>query len=625
MAKLVSPKAELAVLRGMCSKNKALAGSLIAQTDETYFYHDESKELYKAIRKHVIKVGHPPSYQTVLEDLRISEEARDHFKLSRRSIRTVEDVDAAVTVLNRYRQTRGILEIADYINTKLKKSSIDADLMLSDITEALTSVKTKKSMEDTIVHFGRNNSSRELVKEIIYGDNTENVIPTGLRTFDERNGGFLRGSLVTIGGNSGAGKTLVANAICMNMSVLGYSVLYVPLEMSKREMTARMLARISGVDLLKILLNKLTDREKELVNRRYRKFIRTVRNAGGRYTVFRPKEDMTLEEIYSAAAAYQCDVKCVDYLTLLKGMDGDDQWRQLGNATRYSKIDAENSNSVNMVLAQVSDEGKIRYSGAVREHCVTGDTLIDTDKGLVRIDSLYADAKIASTKTLHGINVKSEGVYRPASHVHYNGVRPVYEVVLSNGMTIRSTSQHRYRFLNKNLKVSWERLENLRVGDTIAIDNTKGKFGNSPTTGNLEYKDILDIKNTLLGSYREGFIDDLVSYSHNRFVEIESITKVGEEKVYDLTVPETENYVANGIVVHNSSNGWTFTANQETKEQGILKISQIKSRNQDHFPFTLKVDYPTMDVRDLPPDEVIETSPGKKSSDRTPPNLAPDV
>jgi len=444
MAKLVSPRAELTVLRAMCSRNKSIAGSLIAQTDDTYFYHEESKELYKAIRRHVIKIGHPPSYQDVVEDLRISEEARDHFKLSKRTIRTADDVDAAVNTLNRYRQTRGALEIADYINTSLKKSRVDAEALLDDVTEALTSVKIRKSMEDTIVHFGRNNSSRELVKDIIYGDNTENVIPTGLRTFDERNGGFMRGSLVTIGGNSGAGKTLVANVIAMNMAILGYSVLYVPLEMSKREMTARMLARISGIDLLKIILNKLTDREKDLINRRYRKFIRRVKEAGGRYTVFRPKEDMSLEEIYSASATYQCDAKYVDYLTLLKGLDGDDQWRQLGNATRYAKIEAENSNSVNVVLAQVSDEGKIRYSGAVREH---------------------------------------------------------------------------------------------------------------------------------------------------------------------------------------SSNGWVFTADQESKEQGILKISQIKSRNQDHFPFTVKVNYPTMDVTDLPPDEVIETSSNskKKSSDKTPPNITPDV
>lgn len=441
MAKLVSPKAELAVLRGMCSKNKAIAGSLLAQTDETYFYHDESKELYKAIRKHVVKVGHPPSYQDILEDLRISEEARDHFRLSRRSIVSSEDIDTAVSTLNRYRQTRGLLEIADHINTTLKKSRIDTDDLLMNVTEAITSVKTRKSMEDTIVHFGRNNSSRELVKDLIYGDNTENVIPTGLKTFDERNGGLLRGALFTIGGNSGAGKTLVANAICMNMAMLGYSVLYVPLEMSKREMAARMLSRISGIDLLKIILNKLTEREQAYVTRAYRRFVRKMKRLGGRYTMFRPKEDMTLEEIYSASATYNCDVKCVDYLGLTAGMDGDDQWRALGNAARYGKIEAENSNSVNILLVQVSDEGKIRYSGKIKE---------------------------------------------------------------------------------------------------------------------------------------------------------------------------------------DSSNAWVFTATQETKEQGILKVNQIKSRNQDHFPFTVKVNYSTMDVGDLPPDEVIETSQ-KKSSSSTPPNLAPDV
>jgi hypothetical protein len=49
-------------------------------------------------------------------------------------------------------------------------------------------------------------------------------------------------------------------------------------------------------------------------------------------------------------------------------MDGDDMWRALGGAARYAKINAEIENRVNILLCQVSDDGKIRYARAISEH-----------------------------------------------------------------------------------------------------------------------------------------------------------------------------------------------------------------------------------------------------------------
>jgi hypothetical protein len=53
---------------------------------------------------------------------------------------------------------------------------------------------------------------------------------------------------------------------------------------------------------------------------------------------------------------------------LLKGMDGDDQWRALGAAARYAKIYTRADKSTATLLAQLSEEGKIRYSRTVQEH-----------------------------------------------------------------------------------------------------------------------------------------------------------------------------------------------------------------------------------------------------------------
>jgi ribonucleotide reductase alpha subunit len=112
----------------------------------------------------------------------------------------------------------------------------------------------------------------------------------------------------------------------------------------------------------------LTDEEKARIDKKFTKWLKKIKKKGGQYTLFKPQSDMTLEEIYAATGAYNYDVSIVDYVTLLADMDGDDQWRKIGAAGRFAKIDAENRKRVNILLAQLNDEGKIRYSRALTEH-----------------------------------------------------------------------------------------------------------------------------------------------------------------------------------------------------------------------------------------------------------------
>jgi hypothetical protein len=53
---------------------------------------------------------------------------------------------------------------------------------------------------------------------------------------------------------------------------------------------------------------------------------------------------------------------------LLKGVDGDDAWQKLGAVARYCKVYAESKNIIVVLLCQVSDDGKIRYAQAIKEH-----------------------------------------------------------------------------------------------------------------------------------------------------------------------------------------------------------------------------------------------------------------
>jgi DnaB-like helicase C terminal domain len=163
-------------------------------------------------------------------------------------------------------------------------------------------------------------------------------------------------------------NSILANQLNLNQASIGYKTALVPLEMSTPEMISRSASSISGSSSIDIFLKKLATGEKDQVWKRFTRFDRKVAKAGGRYTIFKPKEDLSIEELMAALHTFNSDVIYIDYITLLKGADGEDQWRKLGQISRFGKIYAENHNKVVVMLCQVSDDGRIRYSQAVKEH-----------------------------------------------------------------------------------------------------------------------------------------------------------------------------------------------------------------------------------------------------------------
>lgn len=368
-AKIVSPKAELTVLRGMTHKNKVIAGTLLATTDDSYFDAKESQEIYAAIKGHMTRSGESPPFRLVVEDPDISKNAREFFRDSQATITTIEEANKAVKVLNQYRKLRGLYKIALTIDRELQSDQrVEIDKLVDDLSAQLASVRTSKQVVDNFLHFGKNNNSLEFVEDLVYGEDTEQTIPTGIEPFDHAAGGVMRGSLVTLGGSSGGGKSLVAAHMAKHMAKCGFKVAIVPLEMSKIEMTSRIVAGEAGIDVTRILQKRLTDAEKDKVYRRYKKWAKKVKAAGGRLSVYKPKEDVSIDDVFAALSSFDVDVVIVDYISLLAGTDGDDSWRQLGAIARKAKINAEATGRVNVLLCQVDDEGKVRYSRAISEH-----------------------------------------------------------------------------------------------------------------------------------------------------------------------------------------------------------------------------------------------------------------
>ncbi|HVB74494.1 MAG TPA: LAGLIDADG family homing endonuclease [Ktedonobacteraceae bacterium] len=136
--------------------------------------------------------------------------------------------------------------------------------------------------------------------------------------------------------------------------------------------------------------------------------------------------------------------------------------------------------------------------------CVTGDTLIYTDTGLIPARELaergtpvtvaspdiavgelvpvrYAVAR-SSTQTTMAAPSRSVSL-RQASHVFPTGIKPVYQLQTKEGYTVRLTEDHKVLTLE-----GWKAASDLIVGDKIHLLHGEGGFG---TTGNSDLGQVL--------------------------------------------------------------------------------------------------------------------------------------
>ncbi|MCC6616784.1 MAG: DNA polymerase III subunit alpha [Anaerolineae bacterium] len=176
--------------------------------------------------------------------------------------------------------------------------------------------------------------------------------------------------------------------------------------------------------------------------------------------------------------------------------------------------------------------------------CISGDTeILDADNGqLVRVGDLASgDVRVKRTLTLDLDTMQL--VSGEISHVHENGIKPVYKLTTELGRQITATDNH--PFLTQD---GWRLLGALATGDLVAVvapdvavsQNVVGAWRRqAPTYLNALAEDLQPL--ATIHADNDIYWDKVVSIEY-----------VGEEMTYDLTVPGTHNFVANDIIVHNS-------------------------------------------------------------------------
>lgn len=264
-------------------------------------------------------------------------------------------------------------------------------------------------------------------------------------------------------------NSAMALQMLINMAERGYDTVLVPLEMTREETVARLLANLANVEVTKFLSGNLPENERLKTKQAIKDWVAKLRELKTRWSIYEPEADVTIEDVLFTLKPYGYKVILVDYISLLKGVDGEDSWRQLGIVARFAKIFAKVHKIVVILLAQATNDGLIRYSRAIQEHCLTGGALIETERGLVSIDSLdIGDKVLAGTE------------YKPVTDIKVTPNKPVFRLTSEWGFDIEATGNHRFKTKapGSDTPIVWKTLKDISEGDYVAI--YPGKFTRKP-------------------------------------------------------------------------------------------------------------------------------------------------
>jgi Fe-S cluster assembly scaffold protein SufB len=200
-------------------------------------------------------------------------------------------------------------------------------------------------------------------------------------------------------------------------------------------------------------------------------------------------------------------------------------------------------------------EAERKYLAGVgsQYECLSGDTRVYTARGLVPIreiqpgDTVFSFDEEANRIIPAKVRATAE-----------KGEREVFEVRVGNRM-IRATANHPFLALAHNKEegrirgrynCEWKYLSDLSVGDLVGV------VKDLPETG-TDYRLAQPVITTQVTGHSmaataTATLPRIAHVEFHGYVKIDSITPAGTEMVYDIEVEGPHNFVAEGLIVHNS-------------------------------------------------------------------------
>jgi|1048.fasta_scaffold00833_4 replicative DNA helicase len=532
----VQPQAlplEEAVLGALMLDREALPVVMDILRPES-FYLEAHQSIYRAIIK-LFERSHPVDLLTVTEELRKSAEldkiggAYYLVELTNR-VASAANIEYHARIVAQKHIQRELIRVSTSIIKDAYEDTTDVFDLLDDAEKGLFGI-TQNNLSRSYESMDMLSSKvLKQIEELSQKADGLTGVPTGFTDLDRLTSGWQPSDLIIVAARPGMGKTSMVLAMTLNAARdFNKPVALFSLEMASTQLVQRLISMEAEIEGSKMRNGKLEDWQ-------WQQLQKTVDKLSKVPIFIDDTPGINIFELRAKCRRLkmQHDIQLViiDYLQLMTGSSennrNSNREQEISGISRALKNMAKELSVPVIALSQLSRAVETR-GGSKRpqlsdlRECVTGDTLVTLATGKeVPIKDLVGQTpwvKSFDPRTNRFVNAKTDLIWSV-------GVKPVWKITLGNGQSIKATPEHRLF-----ASTGWKTVAELTTSDALAIC--------PKTTAN---------QLAFAGAGGEEELEE-PEKEWNRITQLEFI---GKEEVFDLTVPETASWIANGIISHNS-------------------------------------------------------------------------
>ncbi len=294
-------------------------------------------------------------------------------------------------------------------------------------------------------------------------------VPTGFAELDELTNGLHPGQMIVIAARPAVGKSTLALDFARAAAIKHQQATVIfSLEMSRSEITMRLISAEAGINLSKIRRGKLEDRDWE-------KLARLASDFDTAPLFIDDSPNMSLMEIRAKCRRLKqrnnLKMVIIDYLQLMSsGKRVESRQQEVSEFSRALKLLAKELEVPVIALSQLNrgpeqrTDKKPMVSDLRESGCLTADTrVVRADTGAeVSLGTLVASGE--RDVPVWALDASLRYVPRVMTHAFVTGARPVFRLRTASGREVRATDNH--PFLTYD---GWRALGELRAGERLAV------------------------------------------------------------------------------------------------------------------------------------------------------------
>ena len=342
MIELRNLDAEEAVLTFLLSidEKKDIKMSVLQVLTPEHFSYPSYKDIYNGIKEYMV-------FDPIILWDKIGGDKKRFPNVELPDIGTLQSIVTSMTVqsyteilIDKY-QKRKIYEFGEQLQRAMLEGADQYDAALK-AQSILTSMDTKAKLE----------TNQELLEKVL-NEKPGDVLSSGYKTIDKFIGGYARGMIITIAGDSGHLKTTLALDKAFRMAEMNPTIKVgiFSKEMLATDLVKKQISRICGIPTAKIFSQEY---DKEYVREQMMK-VEAWRN--NRIRIINPNSFSGVADIAKIQMTHQFDVWFLDFIQLLEfaktATNSSDYNIQIGQNMRNLQSLALATKSVGVILSQV--------------------------------------------------------------------------------------------------------------------------------------------------------------------------------------------------------------------------------------------------------------------------------